>query len=129
GRHHVAGIKHCVEAHPRLAGDAQRRHHTGSRHELLCRILGVDPAFDRVTLEWDLVLTDAHLLPRGDADHLAHEVDTSHHLGGRMLDLDPCVHLDEEEIACRIVVKVFNRARATISDCASEPHGGGTETL
>ena len=58
---------------------------------------------------------DAHRLSGGDAQLLAHEIDAVGKLRHRMLDLNACVHLQEEELARRRKQK-FDRARADISD-------------
>src|SRR6185436_11603186 len=61
----------------------------------------------------DVFLPERELFPGGDADLLLHEIDPGHHLGHRMLDLDPRVHLDEEELA--VFVEEFERAGAAIT--------------
>ena len=66
-----------------------------ARQEALRRILGVDPALDRVPAEHDVLLRDGQLSPRGDEDLLPHEVEARDHLGDRVLHLDPGVHLEE----------------------------------
>ena len=48
-----------------------------------------------------------------DADLLAHQVDAADHLGHRMLDLEPGVHLDEVEFA--VLVEELDRAGAAIA--------------
>ena len=40
----------------------------------------------------------AKLAAGGDADLLAHQIDAAHHLGHRVLDLQPGVHFDEREL-------------------------------
>ena len=44
-----------------------------------------------------------------------------------MLDLDAGVHLDEIEVAGRLVVEIFERAGAAIADRFASAHGGGAE--
>ena len=51
--------------------------------------------------------------PVGDADLLAHQVEAGDHLGHRMLDLQPGVHLDEVELA--VLPQELDRARAAIA--------------
>jgi hypothetical protein len=77
-------------------------------------ILGVYPAFDRMTAPDDVALAKAQLLTGGHADLLLHDVDSGRHFGHRMLDLDPRVHLDEEELV--VLVQELERPRAAIAD-------------
>jgi hypothetical protein len=77
------------------------------------RILGVDPAFDGVTVEADVTLLDREPTTGGDADLFVHQVDASDGFGDRMLDLKAGVHLDEIELA--IFVEEFDRAGARIA--------------
>src|SRR5258708_3468388 len=93
-----------------VAGDA-----AGRRHERL-GMLGIDAAFDRVAVEHDILLAVAELGAGGDADLLAHDVDAADRLGDRMLDLQPRVHLDEEELA--LLEEEFERAGAAIAELA-----------
>ena len=60
------------------------------------RILGVDPALDRVPA-WLAAALIAERLAGRDAQLLGHEVDAEHHLGHGMLDLQARVHLEEVE--------------------------------
>ena len=62
----------------------------------------------------DVALAEAQLLPGGDADLLLHDVDAGRHFGHRMLDLDPRVHLDEEELV--VLVQELEGAGAAIAD-------------
>ena len=71
---------------------------------------GVDPALDRVTLELEVVLAERDRLSRRDPDLLFDQVDPGDHLGHRVLDLDPRIHLDEVELARR-VEEELDRAR------------------
>ena len=75
------------------AADQTRR-----RHEALVRILGVDAALDGVTERRQRARRiDVEPLAAGDADLPLDEIDAGHHLGHRMLDLQPRVHLEEVE--------------------------------
>src|SRR5262249_3207129 len=69
------------------------------RQEAAQRILGVDAAFDRPAVALDVLLREAELLARGYADHPFDEIEAGGHLGHRMLDLQPRVHLEEVELA------------------------------
>ncbi len=73
-----------------------------ARAEILQRIFGVDPAFERRAAHamiWSWL--QAQRLAVGDAQRFAHEIDAGDRLGDRMLDLDARVHLDEVELAAR----------------------------
>ena len=63
------------------------------------RVLRVDPALDRMAAQLDVLLTHRERLAERDEDLLANEVELGDHLGDRVLDLDPCVHLHEEVVA------------------------------
>ena len=60
-------------------------------------------AFTRTSMEWTTRLATLEALRQWiavrEADLLAHEIETGHHLGHRVLDLDARVHLHEVEAA------------------------------
>ena len=90
-----------VDAH--AAFDLRRRtvaHETSHRRqEAAQRILGIDAALDGPALALDLGLRERQLLAGGHADHELDEIEAGDHLGDRMLDLQPRVHLEEVEPA------------------------------
>ena len=57
---------------------------------------------DRVAAPHDRLLIERQRHARRHADLLGDEVDASHHFGDWVLDLQPGVHLEEEELAVRI---------------------------
>ncbi len=63
------------------------------RHEVAAAVLGVDAVLDRVADDQRVVV--AELLARGDAEHLAHQVEAGDLLGHGVLDLEPGVDLQE----------------------------------
>ena len=71
-----------------------------ARAELAERILGVEADLDRVAARLDVVELRAERLALRDAELRHDEVEAGHHLGHRMLDLKPRVHLEEVE-RCR----------------------------
>ena len=77
-------------------------------------MLGIDAAFDGMAGDADVVLAIAQRRAGRDADLLAHQVDADDHLGDRMLDLQPGVHLDEIELA--VLVQELDGAGAAIAD-------------
>src|SRR6185312_10217642 len=120
-RDRVAAVDGAVDAHADAAGrmielDGARRGREG------LWVLGVDPELDGVAGEGDVLLLEAELFTRGDAELLVDEIDTGDALGDRVLDLQPRVHLDEVEFA--VLVEELDRAGARIFELA---HGGGTD--
>ena len=65
------------------------------------RIFGVDARFDRVTADAHSLLLLRHRLAGGHAQLPFDEIEAGNHLGHRMLDLQPRVHLHEIERAVR----------------------------
>src|SRR5690606_33775941 len=66
-------------------------------HEVLEGVLGVDAELDGVAAWFDSI--ESELLAGGDAELPLDEVDAGHHLGDRVLHLEPGVHLEEVEVA------------------------------
>ena len=98
----VAALVAGVEADAEAVGGDELGDVAGGGQELAAgRVLGVDPDLDAVAapLRGDLVLRHRQLLAAGDADLPLDEVDAGDHLGDRVLDLQPGVHLEEEELA------------------------------
>ena len=85
-------------------------------------ILGVDPALDGVPAQPPPVALEAERLAGGDPDLLLHQVEAGHHLGHRVLDLDPGVHLHEVEAAVG-VEQELDRAGAVVADVRGQRHG------
>ena len=83
-------------------------------------MLGVDAAFNRRAEESDVVLRDGKRRTRRNLDLLIDDVNSGDHLGDRMLDLHPRVHLDEEELP--VLVQELDRSGA---DVAKFSHGLG----
>src|SRR2546425_1238297 len=84
-----------VDAHAGTAGRLPARDRPGRWPEIGVGILGIDPAFHRHAAVSDLLLAKAQALPARDADLLTDEINASHQLGHRMLDLDAGVDFDE----------------------------------
>ncbi len=103
-----------VDAHTgpgRLAVGADRARR---RREVLARVLGVDPALDRVAAQLEIILGDRQRLAGGDPDPLLDDVDPGHHLGHAVLDLDAGIHLEEEVLA--VLEQALDRAGAGVLD-------------
>src|SRR5204863_9642881 len=76
-------------------------------------VLGVDPAFDGVAAELDVLLAKRQRVAARDPDLLADEIEAGDRLGHRMLDLEAGVHLDEVEFP--ILPEELDRAGAAIA--------------
>ena len=81
------------------------------------RILRVDARLERVAADGELLLRQRQRLARRDAQLPFDQVLPGDHLGDRMLDLQPRVHLHEEEAAV-LVGDELDRARADVADRA-----------
>src|SRR4029077_8622525 len=114
--HEIAVVGVRIDADAGAAGDVKRRDAARRRRELP-RVLRVDAALDRVTLQHDVALLPGELLPERDADLLLHDVDAADHLGHRVLDLHARVHLDEVEIA--VLVEELDGAGAFVAQLAA----------
>ena len=87
--------------------------------EVVGRVLGRDPALDRVAVELHVVLAGRargfdQRFALGDQDLGAHDVDTGHFLGDGMFDLHAGVHLDEVELARVHIHQELDGARAFV---------------
>src|SRR5262249_58594931 len=80
------------------AGGDPARDQPGARAEAVRRVLRVDPALDGAAAMDDLLLTERQRLARRHADLLPDQVDAGHQFRYRVLHLNACVHLDEEEV-------------------------------
>src|SRR5579863_3817599 len=65
--------------------------------EIAIRVLRVDAALDRPAVKLDVALLQGEPLAGGDPDHLLDEVDAGDEFGNRMFNLEPRIHLQEEE--------------------------------
>ena len=95
----AAGADARVDADARPRGLAVDVHGAGRRQEAGGRVLGVEARLDGMAARHELLLSQRERLAGGDAQLLLDEVDAVHQLGHGMLDLQPRVHLEEEELA------------------------------
>jgi len=79
-------------------------------------VFGVDPAFDRVAVEFQFILRHRQRTPFGHADLFAHQINPGNRLGDGVFDLQAGVHFDEVELAA--FPQEFDRARAAIGHVA-----------
>ncbi len=88
-------------------------HDARARDEAI-RVLGIDPALDRVPPPLDVLLAELERLAGGDAQLVIDDVDARDHLGHGVLDLDAGVHLDEIERP--VLVEELESAGAAIAN-------------
>src|SRR5579884_3865991 len=88
-----------VEAHARPGRLDHIQRSTGDRQELEVGILGGDAALDGRAAPGHILLPQAELLTRRDADLLPYQVQAGEPFGHRMLDLKAGVDLEEVELA------------------------------
>src|SRR5690606_18109333 len=112
-RHAVALVDVAVDAHAGAARRMEVLDQPRARHERL-RVFGIDAALDRVAFQHHVLLPDRELLPGGDIELFADQLDAGDHLGDRVLDLDAGVHLDEVEAT--VLVQELERAGAAVPD-------------
>ena len=143
--HHDLGDHRIVEGRDRVAGAhagldadlgavAHRRgkrqvmQRAGGGQEALRGVLGIEPRLEGVAVERDFALLARQLLAGRDPQLPFDEVDAGHHLGHRMLDLQPRVHLHEPEpVGAQPLGGVgdeFDRAGARIVDRLGGRHRG-----
>jgi hypothetical protein len=69
--------------------------------EILRRIFGIQPYFDGMAAALNFVLAQRQRFAGGDSQLPFDEVEAGDHFGDRVLDLQACIHLDEEHAAVR----------------------------
>src|SRR5271163_864314 len=119
-RHAIAVVQRSLDANAQPAGSMMIRHDARRRYAAL-GVLGVDAEFHRGALEGHLPLLERELLAHRHPDAFLHEVDTRHHLGHAVLDLDPGVHLDKIKLAAA-GQQEFHRADVRIADYFGRAH-------
>src|SRR5437763_8030229 len=98
----------------------------GSGQEAL-RVLGVDPQLDGVPLGRQRGRVERRRQPGRDAQLLLDQVHAVHRLGDRVLDLQPGVHLQEEELAGGRVEQALDGAGVAVADGLTGADGGGAQ--
>src|SRR5262249_33557611 len=96
------------------------------RAEVLRRVLGVDPALDRVAAADDRRLLERERLVRCDPELLSHGVDPPDRLRHRVLDLQARVHPHEAEPP-PVVPPEAHRPPADVADRRGGSRGGLAE--
>ena len=96
----VPGLVPGVEPHARAARRLELGDGAGRGHEASARgVLSVDAHLDGVPVAAHLVLGEAERLARRHPQLPLDEVEAGHELGHGVLDLQPGVHLQEEELS------------------------------
>jgi hypothetical protein len=125
-RDRVAFFDAGVDAHACALGRRRQMHESSRRRqEAAVGILGVDARLDRVARDRKLLLRLRQRLAGGNAQLPLDEVDAGDHLGDRMLDLQPRVHLHEVEAAVGMGDEL-DRAGADVADRARRIDRGAT---
>ena len=104
------------------AGLAVQRQVPGGRQKVIGRVFGIQPHFNCMTVQRDLLLRDRQRLALGNPDLPGHQVEAGNRFGHRMLHLQPRVHLHEEKLATGIQQKL-HRTCADIPDGLGSAHG------
>ena len=119
-RHLAAFVRAAVVAHARSVRHAQPGDASGRRQEAAVRILRVDAALDGVPARREQRLgIEREPLAARDPDLPGDQIDAGDHLGHRMFDLQPRVHLEEVERAGR-VHQELDRAGVGVVDGAGD---------
>ena len=103
------------------AGAGEGGERAGGGQEPGGGVLGVEAGLDGVAAERDRLLAVAERLAGGDAQLLTDEVDTRDLLGDGVLDLQPGVDLEEEELAGGVVDEELDGAGRPVADGARQP--------
>ena len=90
----------------------------------MLRVLGVQASLHGVAAQPHRGLVEAERLPGGDPELVGDQVPPGHRLGHRVLDLEPRVHLQEEEPAV-IGQEELDRARPDVPGGSGHAQGGG----
>src|SRR5262245_51153464 len=93
------------------------------------RIFRVDPAFNRVTVEPDVLLRKRQRLAAGDEDLRPHQIETGDGFGDGMFDLQPRVHLEEVELGAGAggIDEELDRTRIDVADGACDLQRGARQ--
>ena len=89
------------------------------------RVLGTDPRLNGGTGNAHVILTETELLARRNAQLPFDQVEAGHRFGDRMLDLQPGIHLHEEEFA--VGVQELDRPGVDVADTARHGDGRGVQ--
>ncbi len=119
----VAGDDVGIDADAGAAGDFEAFDLSRARHESSAPVLGVDPAFDGVAVDFDIALPEGQFFAACDAEAGGDDIDAGDHLGDGVLDLDAGVDLEEVEVLL-LVHEEFDGGGAGVLGVLDEPGGG-----
>src|ERR1700722_19143784 len=91
------------------------------------RVLRVNAAFNSRAKESHIILHDRERGAGRDLDLLIDDVNSGDHFGDRMLDLDPSIHLNEEEPP--ILVQELDRSSADVAQLSHCPGDNSADAL
>src|SRR4029078_12789286 len=98
-----------------LGGEAQMGDRAGLRQEIAIRVLGIEPDFESMSVDGELVLGERQFFARGHAQLPFHEIEAGDAFSDRMLALEASIHLHEIERAVSIEQEL-DRAGPDIAD-------------
>ena len=91
------------------------------------RVFGVDPAFDGMAADRDLILPVAERPAGGDMQLFLDDIHPGDHFRDRMLNLHPGIHLNKIKLA--VLVQEFKGARAAIGQRPTGRHAALADLL
>ncbi len=121
-RYRPAFVHAHVLTNAGAGGCDQPRDGAGRGKEVVVRILGIHTAFQRMSAELYVGLSEGELLPRGHAKLQLHQVQAGDHLGDRVLHLQPGVHLQKVEVPVG-VHQELDCAGVGVAGRFRDPHG------
>ena len=116
GRDGIAVIKRAIHAHAKTTRCVELRDPAGAGREIR-QLFRVDPHFNRVAGDFQIVLCERHRQTGCDTDLFAHEVLIENSLGHRVFDLKAGVHFNEIKLA--IFVQKFDCPSTDIVDACT----------
>ena len=122
--HHRTRLHAGVPADRGLRRRGEGGERAGGREEPGSGVLGVEAGLDGVAAERDRLLLVAERLAGGDAQLLADQVDARDLLGDRVLDLQPGVDLEEEELVGGVVDQELDGAGRPVAEGAGQAQRG-----
>ncbi|RMN69225.1 hypothetical protein ALQ54_05717 [Pseudomonas syringae] len=126
GRYLVAAVQVRIDPYAVAARCVEMLDQTRAWYEGL-RVFGVDPAFQRMTLDDHVILGVRQFIAGGDAEHLLDDVDACDHFRNRVLHLNTGVHFDEVETT--VFVQELERTRTAIADIDTRLDAGSQNIL
>ena len=92
-RNRITAVDRSVDPHAFSSRKVEIRDRSRGRAEIFIRILGIDPALDRMSGQNNILLPLRQWKPGGDPDLFLDQIDPGHPLCHRMFYLDARIHL------------------------------------